>query len=218
MLGALAARIIDAATMRADLLLMAVPQKSGSPNLARDGAEREWLEQLRTGDAEAFEAMFRAYAAPLCDFAFSYVHAREIAEEIVQDLFCWIWAQRFTVEMPHGMRSWLFTVIRNRSLNALRNQRAELTMRERIARGPRTPAVSHSPDADLAAADLSAAAARMVAAMPQRSREAFTLIREQQLSYAEAALVMGISPKTVEIHMTRAMAILRAGLAAWTSL
>jgi RNA polymerase sigma-70 factor (ECF subfamily) len=77
--------------------------------------------------------------------------------------------------------------------------------------------VNASTDADVAAGDLSAAAARLVEAMPARSREAFALIREQGMSYAEAGLVMGISPKTVEIHMTRAMAIMRAGLSEWRS-
>jgi RNA polymerase sigma-70 factor, ECF subfamily len=196
---------------------MAVPQKHGSLNLAHEGAEREWLEQLRTGDAKAFEAMFRAYAAPLCDFAFSYVHAREIAEEIVQDLFCWIWEQRFTIEMPHGMRPWLFTAVRNLSLNVLRNRRAEVSIRERVSRDARAKPAVASPDAELSARELSEAVARVVAGMPPRCREAFTLIRLQQMSYAEAAHVMGIAPKTVEIHMTRALAILRTGLAAWAS-
>lgn len=196
---------------------MAVPQESGSLNLARDGTEREWLDQLRTGDAKTFEAMFRAYAAPLCDFAFSYVHAREIAEEIVQDLFCWIWEQRFTIEMPHGMRPWLFTAVRNRSLNVLRNRRAEASICERVSRDARAKPAVASPDAELSARELADAAARVVAGMPLRCREAFTLVRGQQMSYAEAAHVMGITPKTVEIHMTRALAILRTGLAAWVS-
>ena len=87
--------------------------------LARDRAEHEWLDQLRVGDPLAFERDLPfAYYAPLCAFAHSYVRCHETAEEIVQDLFCWIWDRRFTLEMPHGMRLWLFTAVRNRSLNA----------------------------------------------------------------------------------------------------
>jgi RNA polymerase sigma-70 factor (ECF subfamily) len=103
---------------------MALPLEDRSLNLARERVAREWLERLRTGDAQAFEGLFREFAAPLCDFAFSYVRSREIAEEVVQDLFCWIWERRFTIEMPHGVRAWLFTSIRNRSLNALRGSHA----------------------------------------------------------------------------------------------
>ncbi|MFI5244053.1 MAG: RNA polymerase sigma-70 factor [Gemmatimonadales bacterium] len=183
--------------------------------MAHERAEREWLARLRTGDERAFEELFRAFAAPLCDFALSYVRDRETAEEIVQELFCWIWEQRFTLEMPHGVRPWLFTAVRNRSLNALRNRHVEFSIHDRVSRDARSNSRPDLPDAELAARDLAEAASRVVAAMPPRCREAYTLIREQQLSYAEAARVMGISPNTVEIHMTRATAILRAALAAW---
>ncbi len=201
--------------MQMDFLRMAVPQNIVALNLTQERAEREWLGELRTGDGQAFERIFRAYAAPLCDFAHSYVRDRETAEEIVQELFCWIWEQRLTIEMPHGMRAWLFTAVRNGSLNALRNSRTELSIHERIAQGTHAIAPVEQADAQTVAGDLADAAAQIVSAMPLRCREAYTLIRVQQLSYAEAAHVMGISPKTVEIHMTRTMAILRAGLRPW---
>ncbi|HEX7545345.1 MAG TPA: RNA polymerase sigma-70 factor, partial [Gemmatimonadaceae bacterium] len=180
-----------------------------------DGAEREWLGQMRTGDERAFERLFRAYAAPLCDFALSYVRVRETAEEIVQDLFCWIWEQRFTLEVPYGMRPWLFTAVRNRSLNALRNRKAELLIHEHLSRDARSNPPVDLPDADLAARDLTEAAARVVAAMPPRCREVYTLLRQQHLSHAETARALGISPNTVEVHMTRALTILRNALAPW---
>ncbi|MFI5245890.1 MAG: RNA polymerase sigma-70 factor [Gemmatimonadales bacterium] len=170
---------------------------------------------MRTGDGRAFERLFRAYAAPLCDFALSYVRVREAAEEIVQDLFCWIWEQRFTLEMPYGVRPWLFTAVRNRSLNALRDRRVELSLHEQVARVALASAAVDPPDAGVTARDLAEAAARVVAAMPPRCREVYALIREQHLSHAETARVLGISPNTVEIHMTRALAFLRAGLAPW---
>ena len=189
--------------------------RCGPDDHSRERAAQECLARLRTGDERAFELLFRGHAAALCAFAFSYVRSRETAEEIVQDLFCWIWEQRFTIEMPHGMRAWLFTAVRNRSLNALRNSRVEFSIHERLTREARTQSGPVRPDAELSARELAAAVARVVAAMPVRCREVFTLVREQQLSHADTASVLGISPKTVEIHMTRALAILRAELGAW---
>lgn len=194
---------------------MGLPRVDDTLTRARDRAEHELLDRLRAGDALAFERIFRAYSAPLCDFAHSYVRCHETAEEVVQDLFCWVWDRRFTLEMPHGMRPWLFTAVRNRSLNALRDRRLELSIRERFSLDAGSRPAAEPPDAAVSAGDLSAAAARAVARMAPRCREAFTLIRQQHMSYAEAALVMGISSKTVEIHMTRAIAFLRAALAGW---
>ncbi len=53
----------------------------------RDARELEWFARVRTGDAQAFEALFRAYVDPLCSFAYSYVESESQAQEIVQDLF-----------------------------------------------------------------------------------------------------------------------------------
>jgi RNA polymerase sigma-70 factor, ECF subfamily len=182
---------------------------------SREQIEQEWLARLRTGDERAFESLFRAHVSALCTFAFSYVRSRETAEEVVQDLFCWIWEQRFTIEMPHGVRAWLFFAVRNRSLNAVRNSRAELSIHERLSRDARAKPPVAPPDAELLGSDLAAAVARVVQAMPPRCREVYTLVREQHLSHAEASRVLGISTKTVEVHMTRALAILRAELAGW---
>jgi RNA polymerase sigma-70 factor (ECF subfamily) len=179
----------------------------------RERTHREWLAELRMGDGHAFELIFREFAARLCDFALSYVRNRECAEEIVQDLFCRLWEQRFTIEMPHGMTPYLHSAVRNRSLNALRERRLELAFHERSRQNaPARPAL---PDAELSAQDLAEAAARVVASMPSRCREVYTLVRQQHLSHADTARVLGISPKTVEVHMTRALAILRAELAGW---
>jgi RNA polymerase sigma-70 factor (ECF subfamily) len=116
------------------------------------------------------------------------------------------------------MRLYLYASVRNRSLNALRNQCAEVSMRERLASEARPERVDDTaPSAlgEVEAQELSDAVARVVATMPPRCREVFTLLRYQHLSYIEVAQVLGISPKTVEIHMTRALAILRARLAPW---
>jgi RNA polymerase sigma-70 factor (ECF subfamily) len=185
----------------------------------RDRAEREWLAGVRTGDARAFEGMFRAFVSPLCSFAYSYVRSAETAEEIVQDLFTWIWEQRFSLEMPRGMRPYLFSAVRNRALNALRNQRSDLSVHARLSRDAALGGSGESrdpADAALMEGDLAAALAKAVAAMPPRCREVYTLIRDQHMSYAEAGDVLGISPKTVEIHMTRALRILRTQLGPWT--
>jgi RNA polymerase sigma-19 factor, ECF subfamily len=187
----------------------------GPDDLSRDRTEQECLARLRTGDERAFESLFREHASALCTFAFSYLRSRETAEDVVQDLFCWIWEQRFTIEMPHGVRAWLFFAVRNRSLNAMRNSRSELSIHERLSRDAHSRPPVAPPDAELLGSDLAAAVARVVRAMPTRCREVYTLVREQHLSHAETSRVLGISTKTVEVHMTRAIAILRAELTGW---
>jgi RNA polymerase sigma-70 factor (ECF subfamily) len=172
------------------------------------------LDRVRTGDPQAFEALFRNWAERLCAFAHSYVD-QHTAEDVVQDLFRWMWEHRHTLEVPRSLRAWLYSAVRNRSLNALRHERITLAFHERLARDSKAHAGAESAataEAELAADDLAGAIAQVVRAMPPRSREVFTLLRDQHLSYAEVAELLHLSPKTVENHMTRALAFLRARL------
>jgi len=189
-----------------------------SESAVRSADDDRLVAGLSTGDAVAFEALFRRYAAALCGFADSYVRSPESAEEIVQDLFTWIWEHRHSIEMPRGARSYLFGAVRNRALNALRDRGTALAASDRLAHEAslRLPsATGGNADADLLAADLESALQSIVSAMPTRCREVFVLVRMRQLSYAEVASILGIAPKTVEIHMSRALAILRARLSPW---
>ena len=180
-------------------------------------SDRQQFERFRAGDATAFELLFRAYAAQLCAFAAGYVHSSAIAEELVQDLFCWLWDHRAETPAPASVRAYLFASLRNRAINHLRRERLSLDFRSSMARASAGSSPLGGADADLLAADLSSALAAAVRRMPTRCREVFTLIRDDHLSYAETAEVLGISPKTVEIHMSRALSLLRGHLAPWLS-
>ena len=120
--------------------------------------------------------------------------------------------------MERGMGPYLYAAVRNRALNVLRDRRAELSLHDRVMRNDSidTAGVDFaSAENILAAKDFADALDRTVAAMPPRCREVFSLLRYKRLSYAEVAVVLGISRKTVEIHMGRALAILRERLGPW---
>ncbi len=185
---------------------------------ARDRRELAWLERARTGDEQAFEALFRAYVEPLCSFAYSYVESEPAAEEIVQDLFARLWERRESLEVPRNVQAYLYGATRNRAINYLRDARVETTFLQRALRIGQARAMAPRPappEEELNARALAEAVERAVAELPPRCREVFVLTREQHLSYAEAAGVLHISPKTVEIHMGRALALLRDKLGPW---
>lgn len=194
-------------------------QLHSSPDApVRDRRELEWFERIRTGDEDAFEALFRAYAEPLGAFAYSYIDSRPAAQEIVQDLFARLWERRDSLEVPRSVHAYLYGATRNRAINYLRNRRVETTFLQRAlwvgeARG--TGPRSVPPEEELNAQALAAAVERAVAELPPRCREVFTLTRDHHMSYDEVAGVLHISSKTVEIHMGRALALLREKLRPW---
>src|SRR5256886_13474389 len=64
-----------------------VPTDVRAPTLPLAGEERDWGARIRAGDAAAFERAFRTYHPALCKFAFRYVHSRDVAQELVHDVF-----------------------------------------------------------------------------------------------------------------------------------
>jgi RNA polymerase sigma-70 factor (ECF subfamily) len=188
-----------------------VTRVTGSQQPSRSAAdERALIARVQSGDPAAFERLFREFAADLASLAYSYLHARDEAEDVVQALFVWLWENRHSFEPQHGVRAYLFGAVRNRSLNALRDARVAASVASAITNDE--PERPPSPDEKLVGEDLRLVVEQTVASMPPRCREVFTLVRTRALSYAEVAELLGIAQKTVEVHMGRALAILRARL------
>jgi RNA polymerase sigma-70 factor (ECF subfamily) len=182
---------------------------------ARNARDQEWVRRVRVGDAAAFEAMFRAYKNDIGAFVESCVRSRAGAEEVVQDLFLRIWAQRELWEVPGPLRTYLFRAARNRAVSYLRHERVEVAFRDRTAGGGAEPMYVPSTDEVAVARVLRDDIEAAVDALPERCREVFRLARYHHLTYAEVAVVLELSVKTVEVHMGRALVALRKRLAGW---
>jgi RNA polymerase sigma-70 factor (ECF subfamily) len=161
------------------------------------------------------EAAFRAYREPLLTVATRYVRSAEVAEDIVEDVFCWL-MQHGTLEVYGSTESYLRSAVRNQSLKYLEHQRVVRRAEAAATACGRAPGMGElTPAADqgVRARELSEAAMRVVAGLPQRCRRAYCLHRDERLSYREIADVMGVSVRTVENHIAHALKLLRRGLA-----
>jgi RNA polymerase sigma-70 factor (ECF subfamily) len=174
--------------------------------------DHDLLDRLRQSDHAAFEALFREHYASLVGVAERMLRRRETAEEIVQDVLLEIWRRRETLVIEESPRAYLFRATRNRALNAIRHER----LVDRSAHLVRGETLSAPPtSAGAAESEIEEAVRAAVAELPDRCREVFELSRGSGLRYAEIAAVMGISVKTVEAQMGKALRTLRTRLAAW---
>lgn len=188
-----------------------------SPRVPTEDDESGWVARIRTGDVRCFTMLFDRYAEPLCRYVHVHVGARHIAEEIVQDLFCALWTHRHTWDVPGPLKMYLYKAAKNRTANFHRHTRTELAYQARVAAGEQLHPYEEPGQSDDAVAvhDLASAVARAVAKMPDRARQVWTLSREHALTYAEIADLLNLSVKTVEVHMGRALTVLRTHLTDW---
>src|SRR5258708_10536045 len=90
-----------------------------------------WVARVRRGDAKAFEAMFRAYYDTLIAYAWRISRSREIAEELVQDVFARIWERRAAWTATDSLAAYLHGAVRNEALQRIRRDQLEQQWRQR---------------------------------------------------------------------------------------
>jgi RNA polymerase sigma-70 factor (ECF subfamily) len=180
-------------------------------NLTHSGGEDELLARLRVGDDLAFAAIFRTHYGALVGSATRILRERALAEEIAQEVLLELWRRRDTLVLSSALGSYLHQATRNRALNRLRQERTA-RRGEPYVRPP-----GASPDADDRAlsSELRATAERAIRDLTPPQREVFELSRTHGLTYHEIATLLGLSVKTVEARMGRALKQLRERLAPW---
>ena len=179
--------------------------------------EAELVLRIRAGDEAACETLYRAYRAPLWRFAYGFVRSREIAEELVQEVFLALWRNRADAGVDGGVRAWLYAAIRNQALNHLRHERLVTRLGDRTGERATTEAETSgvastiamgapAPDAHstVEATELDDAVMRAIAALPERRRLAMTLRWKHDLPPAEIARVLDTTPEAVRVLLTRA--------------
>ena len=174
--------------------------------------DRELLDRLRQGDRDAFDTVFRAHYPLLVGVAERIVGERALAEEVGQDVMLELWRRRETVTVEESLRAYLVRAARNRALNHVRHER--MKVRTAPFAAGETVTQAEAPRR-LAEEEIQAAVQAAVSALPERCREVFELSRGQGLRYAEIAETLGISVKTVEAQMGKALRVLRERLAPW---
>jgi|SRR6185503_1553426 len=177
-----------------------------------DSGVDDVLRRIQSGDESAFDAAFREWYPVLVRVASALLQEVDAAEEVAQEVMLELWRRRHAISADVSLRAYLLRAVRNRALNQLRHLRVR---RESESEVEATYDAPLSADQPLVAGELSEAVQRAVRELPPRCREVFELSRVHGLKYAEIADSLGISQKTVEAQMGKALRIMRERLAAW---
>lgn len=176
--------------------------------------EHELVIRLIDGDEDAFCELYAAYKNRLLYFAMKFVKSRDFAEDIFQDAFTIIWQSRRFINPDASFSSYLYTIVRNRILNQIRDADKENTLKEQIL----SQAIDYTDDTkeNILANDLREIINKALEKLTPRQREIFEMSREAQMSHKEIADALGISVNTVQEHISISLRTIRTFLSKYT--
>ncbi|MEO8085180.1 MAG: RNA polymerase sigma-70 factor [Bacteroidota bacterium] len=159
-------------------------------------------------DEKAFEDLFRSLYQPLCKNANMLLNDSDEAEETVQNVFISLWEKRREMEITISIKSYLYKAVRNASLNRIKHSKVRKQyVEEQQYLSPSIPATEISIQNEL-----QAQIQKAIESLPEQCRLIFKFSRFEELKYSEIAEQLGISIKTVENQMGKALKIMREQL------
>ena len=172
--------------------------------------ERSLILRLIEGDEDAFCELYATYKNRLIYFAMRFLKSREYAEDVFQDAFTVVWQSRRFINPDASFSSYLYTIMRNRILNQLRNAANEEKLKESIL----SQALDYTEDTkrEVMLNDLKSLISHALQQLTPRQREIFEMSREAQLSHKEIADKLGISINTVQEHISTSLKLIRTYL------
>lgn len=169
---------------------------------------------LQAGDERAFTWLFNRYYQDLFTYACRIMREEEIAADMVQDTFCKLFAQRESLEVHTSMQAYLYKAVYNHCVNEIKRRRMEVSYMDQELADFYFKEILQTPEAEMVLRneEIRRAVQEAINGLPERCREIFVLSKMQELSNKEIAEQLGISVKTVENQMTKALSYLRKEL------
>lgn len=164
--------------------------------------------QLQQGSSTAFEGLFRMYHKDLCNYVFSIIHDEDETKGIAQECFIKLWEKRDEINRIQSVKSYLFRSAYNTCLNKFKHQKVV----EKHASEARSElqAIFQKDFENTYDEELAKRVMAAVEDLPTKNKEVFKLRYISGLNTAEVSEELGITPRTVETHVSNALKILRS--------
>lgn len=175
------------------------------------------IKGLFIGDEEIYILLFQEYYVSLCAYSRRYVGRKDIAEEIVSDTFLKIWENRRSLEINTSVKAYVFHAVCNNSLYYLRKLKTKNNLKDyfrETSSGNLGFEVTSEEieEQSLIMENMSQKIEEAVNLLPEQQQRAFRLKRLEGKKTKEVAEIMGLSVKTIEMHLAKATLHLRQNL------
>ncbi len=163
---------------------------------------------LKSGDERAFKELYLSFYKAVLFFVNQYVKDLNIAEDLAQETFFYLWKNRSRLDPSKGCRSYLLSVARSKSLNYLRNIKYDKKYASVINRQNKQDEVWN----DIFNRDLLYKINNEINRLPDKQKEVMILSRKKYFSNKEIAQKLQVSIKTVEYRIMTALKQIRKNI------
>ncbi|PWJ58649.1 RNA polymerase sigma-70 factor (ECF subfamily) [Dyadobacter jejuensis] len=185
------------------------PFGGDSPTITTDD-ERLLREAFAVNPKQGCSLLFSRYYDNLCSHAIRFVHSKEVAEDIVSEMFASFWQDGVFEHINSSYRAYLYKAVRHRSYNYLKWKVQQTDSLDTISLT--TASKSVHPDDALLYSELHIKVEMIIQQLPPQCRRAYILKRVEGMKYDEIASELKISIKAVEALVSRALLRLRTDL------
>ena len=168
------------------------------------------IEEIRQGKIKAFEQLFNLFYPRVKNFAFGMIKNQDEAEEIAQNVFMKLWINRLNLSTDNSLSSYIFTIVQNEVYDFFRDKYYSLHYRESILSKAGIP--EYEIDSEYNIKEIKEIVSTTLESMPEQRRLVFRMSREQFLTNDEIATKLGLSKRTVEKHISLALATIKRNL------
>jgi RNA polymerase sigma-70 factor (family 1) len=173
--------------------------------------ETQLLQQLITGDAEAFRELYEFYQGRIFLFAYRFTKSKDAAEEVVQEVFVKLWEKREQINIEKNFSAYIIRVTKNLILDGLKKAASDKKVQERILYHMK--ALRDTTAEELLHKELERLHKQAIDALSPQKRTVYLLSREEELTYEQIAERLGISRNTVRNQMASALQSIREHIA-----
>ncbi len=169
-------------------------------------------------DIISFNQLYEEFQKRFVRFANTYLRDLTAAEDITIEAIMVYWENRHSLSKDSNVPAYILTIIKNKCLNYLRHQQIQDEYSDKIKDyyewelNTRIATLQACEPYELFISEIQKLVEQTLAEMPERTRTIFMLNRYENKSYKEIALLMNITPKGVDFHISKALKMLQTNL------
>lgn len=169
--------------------------------------DEQLLKLLRNNDEAAFTTLYQRYLPQLSRHVWKIIRIEEDAKDIVQEVFLSIWRRRAELEITGSFSAYLKKSVQNLSIRYIQRNISRATFLTSLHQATKHLAAP-PPEQALEVKQLQEQLARAVASLPPKMQEVYRLSRQQQLTYKEISIQLGIAETTVKKQINNALKLI----------